>query len=72
MMKMIYSIGDKFMLTGILCEVRHINRGKAWVALVEDSELGLKNVCFEVLNEKGKDRQGNKAYPVVNQECAAV
>ncbi len=74
---MLYSLYDKFLVNGILCQVRYINHGKAWVAPIDDLE-GTEGktlysfVTFEVLDEKGRDRAGNKALVVTNTESGAV
>lgn len=74
---MMYQIGDKFVVHGILCEVRVINRGKAWVCPLDDTPSGsghvhLNCVTLEVLDENGIDRKGNKALVVNNSQSGAV
>ncbi len=74
---MLYSIGDKFLVQGIECEVKYVNNKKAWVAPIEDTEFEngkklLKCITIEVLDEKGRDSKGNKAQVLNNSECQAV
>jgi hypothetical protein len=73
-----YSLGDKFVIRGVLCQVGYTNVGKAWLFPIDDIEstggqvTAHSFVSFEVLDEKGRDRQGNKALVVNNVECGAV
>lgn len=71
-----YQIGDKFVVDYIECEVIFTNCGKAWVAPLEDIRIYedhyLKNVSFEVLDEKGRDSKGRKALVLHNKDCQAV
>lgn len=74
---MLYSMFDKFIVRGILCQVKYVNAGKAWVVPTENVDLGdgrtlYDFVVFDVLNEKGLDSQGNKALVVNNSESGAV
>ncbi len=71
---MLYQINDKFLVDNILCEVRHINNGSAWVSPIEDLEdyLHYSSLAFEVLDEKGFDRKGNKAIVINNMQSGAV
>jgi len=74
---MIFRLFDKFLVKGILCEVRLINQGKAFVAPLEDTPADngrshLACCIFEILDEKGRDRTGVKAKVVSNVACGAV
>ena len=71
-----YTLGDKFIVKNIECEVKYINNGKAWVFPLEDLDFNGKRylacACFEVLDEKGIDSTGNKALVLHNKECKSV
>lgn len=75
---MMYQIGDKFIVQDVLCEVRYINCGKAWVVSLEDVESRpgemrhLSFIAFAVLDEIGYDKSGNKAVVVNNIQSGAV
>lgn len=69
---MIYQIGDKFLVNGMLTEVIYTNAGKAWVGPVEDEGPEYKGVAISVLDEEGRDKQGKRALPVVNENSMAV
>jgi len=73
---MLYSLKDKFLLDDILVEVRWINQGNAFVAAVEDQEVeGVRyysSCTYEMLDEYGIDRRGNKAITVNNGPSEAV
>lgn len=74
---MIFRIGDKFLIQGILTEVRYINAGKAWAFPVDDeqAEYGrthLSCVALDTIDEKGRDSKGNKVKAVTNKRSLAV
>lgn len=73
---MLYSIGDQFLVRNVVCEVRFINNGKAWLFPVEDSEYGedfyITCLAYEVLDNRGRTRSGEKAAVVVNARSGAV
>lgn len=74
---MLYSLGDKFVVQGVLCEVRFISHKKALVCPAEDGydregRRVLMGLVMNVLDERGKDLQKNKAFSVTNKECQAV
>lgn len=70
---MLFQLGDKFVVQGILTEVRYINAGKAWVFPIEDekAEFGrmhLTCVAIDTIDENGNDSKGDKAKSVVNSK----
>lgn len=67
-----YHIGDKFLYKGIECVVRYINNGNAWLAPIDHSDE--HHVCLTLgyINEKGVDKDGNKAMTLSNRDCLAV
>lgn len=72
-----YSMYDKFVVRGVLCEVRVINNGMAWVFPCDDTpgangRTDLACVSFEVLDAKGRGKNGVKAKVVTNVECGAI
>lgn len=76
---MLYSLYDKFIVDGILCQVRYINHGKAWVSPVDDADADAGEgkthytfITMAVLDEKGRDRNGRKALVVTNIQSGAV
>lgn len=74
---MLYGIGNKFLVDGILSEVRYINNNKAFVCPVEDTpgehgRMMLRCVVFDVLDEKGRSKSGCKAIPVNESPSGAV
>lgn len=69
---MLYHLYDKFLVDGVLTEVLYINAGKAWVAPVEGESVGLKGICIDVLDEKGRNKRGHRAISVVSENSMAV
>ena len=65
---MLYSIGDRFLIGDLLVEVKYTNAGMAWVAPLEDFEIGyikyFSCATFDVLDEDGLDSYGDEAQPV--------
>lgn len=74
---MSYHLNDKFILNGVECYVALIN-GKRDAYLVPEADEennGNKlyaGCVFAVINDKGLDKDGNKAISVANVECGAV
>ncbi len=74
---MLYSIHDKFIVDGVLCEVLYINNNMAWVFPLDDgfnekNQRVLQKVSFNVLDDKGYDKAGKKAIVVNNMQSGAV
>lgn len=64
---MIYNIGDKFLYEGKECKVVYVNAKRAWLATLENP-----HEAIVMIEENGKDKLGNKALTINNQECLAV
>ncbi len=73
-----YNVGDKLLLAGIECQVALVNvYGQAYLTPAHDGDdynnqktyIGL---VFAVINERGKDKLGNKAQSIANYDCGAV
>ena len=71
---MLYNLGDMFLVDEVLCVVVYINNNKAWVAPKDEDIMRglLPGLVFNVLDQRGRDKKGRKALPVVNKESQAV
>jgi hypothetical protein len=73
-----YNVGDKLLLCGIECKVHLVSPyGYAYLAPeVEGEEYNnsktIIGLVFAIVDEKGKDKLGNKVVSVNNTECGAV
>lgn len=71
------NLGDKLLVHGIECVVVYVNNGNAWVSPVNDEEMLdgnklYKNCAFDVVNQKGRTKNGSKVYSIINADCGAV
>lgn len=65
--KMIYNLGDKFLYKGEETVVVSVNNTRGWLALAEAPWMSITMIEVD-----GRDKQGNRAVPIFNNECLAV
>lgn len=73
-----YHLDDKFLLAGVECSVGLVNaNGHAYLfpdtdGDTYDNSKTLVGLSFAIVNEKGKDKLGNKVTSLVGHDCGAV
>lgn len=69
-----YKLRDQIVVRGVICEVRMIFPSGAVVCPLVDcwvaGEPEFKGCMFEILDSKGRDRSGRKAFAYVQKESS--
>lgn len=73
-----YAIGDRFLLGLVEVEIVYINRGKAWLAPLEDEDLAegvkvFRGLAMTNINAQGQLPDGSTIVSLpLKKDCAAV